>query len=113
MEGSPTWGTPVKVASSPDKAGAQQHCQMLWVRQTNEEGVTKVNPWSNASQERSTSSNLTDMGWVAARNHGLAVVNSFAGQDVAGREAAAKVCGVTAAKLQGHSGAPNLVSGRK
>lgn len=86
---------------------------MLWVRQANEEGVTKVNPWNKTSQECATSSNLTDMGWVAARNHGLAVVNSLAGQDVAGREAAVKACGVAAAKLQGYSGTPHLVNGRK
>lgn len=86
---------------------------MLWVRRANEEGVTKVNPWCKASQERSTSSNLTDTGWVAARNYGLTVANSLVGQDVAGREAVVKGCGVAAAKLQGHSGAPHLVSGRK
>ena len=85
---------------------------MSWARQANKEGVTKVNPWRKASQERSTSSNLTDMGWVAARSHGLAVANSLVGQYVAGREADVKGCGVAAAKLQGHSGAPHLVSGR-
>jgi len=53
------------------------------------------------------------MGWVVARNHDLTVFNSLSGQAVAGREAAVKVCGATAAKLQGHSGAPHLVSGRK
>ena len=86
---------------------------MLWVRQANEEGVTKVNPWRKTSQERSTSSNLTDMGWVAVHNHGFAVVNSLAGQDVAGWEAVVNVCRVAAAKLQGYSGAPHLVNGRK
>ena len=101
------------MASSPDKAGTWQHRQMPGVRQANEEGVTTVNPWSKTSQERATSSNLTDMGWVAVRSHGLAVTNSFVGPYVANWEAAAKACGVTAAKLQGYSGAPHLVHGRK
>lgn len=72
-----------------------------------------MNPWHKAPQERTTRSNLTDMGGVAVRNHGLAVVNSLVGSYVAGREADANGCGVTSAKLQGHSGAPHLVSGRK
>jgi len=86
---------------------------MPWVRRANEEGVTKVNPWCKTSQERTTSSNLTDMGWVAARSHGFAVVNSLVGPYVAGREAAVKACGVAAAKLQGYSGTPHLVNGGK
>ena len=83
------------------------------VRRANEESVTNVNPWCKTSQERTTSSNLTDMGWVAARSHDCVVVNSLVGQDVAGREAAVKACGVAAAKLQGYSGAPHLVNGGK
>ena len=39
----------------------------LQVRQTKVVGVTTVNQPHNASQERTTSSNLTDMGWVAVR----------------------------------------------
>jgi len=72
-----------------------------------------VNPWRKTPQESSTSSNLTDMGWVAARSYGLAVVNSLVGPYIAGREAVVKACGVAAAKLQGYSGTPHLVSGRK
>lgn len=72
-----------------------------------------MNPWRKTSQERSTSSNLTDLGWVAARSHDGVVVNSLVGPYVAGREAAVKACGVAAAKLQGYNGAPHLVSGRK
>ena len=72
-----------------------------------------MNPWRKTSQDRTTSSNLTDMGWVAARSHGLAVVNSPVGPHIAGREAAVKACGVTAAKLLGKSGTPHLVNGGK
>lgn len=103
----------MRVASSPDKAGTRQHRQMPWVRRASEEGVTTVNPWCKTSQESTTSSNLTDMGWVAARSHGLPMTNSLVGPYVANWEAAAKVCGVTAARLQGYSGAPHLVNGRK
>jgi hypothetical protein len=60
-----------------------------------------VNPWSKTPQEPTISSNLTDMGWCAARSHGLAVVNSPVGPYVADREAAVKACGVAAAKLLG------------
>ena len=72
-----------------------------------------MNPWRKTSQDRTTSSNLTDMGWVAARSHGLAVVNSLVGPYVAGWEAVVKACGVAAAKLQGYSGRPHLVNGGK
>ncbi len=69
-----------------------------------------MNQCSKASQAKTTSSNLTDVGWVAARTlvtHGelLRLVN------VAGREATSKVCGVDVAKLQGHSWAPNPTNG--
>jgi hypothetical protein len=53
------------------------------------------------------------MGWVAARSHGLAVVNSLVGPYVAGWEAVVKACGVAAAKLQGYSGTPHLMNGGK
>ncbi len=103
-------GTRVRAASSPDYAGTCQHRQMVRVRQARREGVTTVNQCSKASQAKTTSSNLTDLGWVAARTratHGelLRPVN------VAGREATSKVCGVDVAKLQGHSWAPNPTNG--
>jgi len=100
----------VRAASSPDNAGTCQHRQMVRVRQARREGVTTVNQCSKASQANTTSSNLTDLGWVAARTcmtYGelLKLVN------VAGREATSKVCGVDVAKLQGHSWAPNPTNG--
>jgi hypothetical protein len=60
----------------------------------------------NASQENTTSSNLTDLGWVAARTR--SVWGTPASVDVAGREAALKCCGVGVAMPQGHSWAPSL-----
>ena len=68
-EGSLNWGTPGRVVSSPDKAGTWQYCQMVRVRRAGPEGVTKVNQRQNASQVHTTSSNLADVGWVAARTH--------------------------------------------
>jgi hypothetical protein len=70
---------------------------MVWARRARRKGVTEVNQHLKASQERSTSSNLTDMGWVAAR------IGAFAPRtlrlvDVASREATMKACGVVVAK---------------
>jgi len=64
----------------------------------------------NAPQEQTTSSNLADLGWVAARIR--ASVRRTPGLvDVAGREATVKDCGVAVARLQGQSWAPNLSNG--
>jgi hypothetical protein len=72
-----------------------------------------VNQCMKATQERTTSSNLTDMGWVAVRTRavtrGRLVVRSMS----LNREATVKVCGVAVAKPQGHSWAPNLSSGSR
>ena len=63
----------------------------------------------NASQERTTSSNLTDRGWVAVRTRlGGELLGRF---DVAGREATVKGCGVAVARPQGHSWAPTPTNG--
>lgn len=70
------------------------------------------NQRQNAPQEDSTSSNLTDAGWVAARVRGSSPA-TLRLVDVASREATVKVCGVTVAKLQGHSWAPNPSSGSR
>lgn len=109
--GSPTLGTQARAASSPDKAGTHQHRQMVWVRQARPEGVTRLNQFSKASQEDSTSSNLMDPGWVAVRTR-LKAGNSST-VSVAEREATLKVCGVDVAMRQGHSWAPNRSSGSK
>jgi hypothetical protein len=64
----------------------------------------------NASQEKPTSSNLTDVGWVAVRTRDRhrELLGWF---NVAGREATVKVCGVAVAKPQGHSWAPHPSNG--
>ena len=64
----------------------------------------------NASQAQTTSSNLADVGWVAARTR--TVCGELLGPVApAGTEATLKVCGVGVARSQGQSWAPNPTSG--
>ena len=105
----------MRVDSSPDKAGTGQYCQMVWVRQARRKGVTKVNQRLNAPQEKTTSSNLADVGWVATRTRTAAMScwGPFGSGDVAGREATVNACGVVVAMLQGHSWAPTPSKGSR
>jgi len=64
-----------------------------------------------APQEQATSSNLTDLGWVAARTR--FVRGTPASVDVAGREATLKCCGVGVARPHGHRWAPNPLNGSR
>ena len=66
----------------------------------------------NAPKEQTTSSNLADMGWVAARTRVdggelLGWLMSLTG------EATPKACGVGVARPQGHSWAPNSSIGSR
>ncbi len=72
--------------------------------------VYERNQRLNASQEQTTSSNLMDVGWAAARTRALAWRTPWL-VNVVGREAMVKVCGVAVARLQGHSWSPNPMSG--
>ena len=65
-----------------------------------------------APQERTTSSNLADMGWVAVRIP-VSVGRTLLAVDVAVREAREKACGVSMAKPLGHSWAPSLWNAAK
>jgi hypothetical protein len=70
----------------------------------------------NASQDETTSSNLTDLGWVAARTPTAATAaggGTLRSGDVADREATVNACGVAVAKLQGHSWAPTPSNGSR
>jgi len=98
--------------SSPDNAGMQQHHQMLQVQQAIKEGITRVNLWIKTPQERATSSNLMDMGWVATRDWDVSQ-STPSPDDVAGWEATLKACGVNVAKWQGYSRVPHLISGEE
>ena len=69
------------------------------------------NQRQNASQEMSTSSNLTDQGWEAARIR-LRADNSWT-VGVEGREATPNGCGVGVARPQGYSWTPNPTNGHR
>lgn len=62
------------------------------------------NQRQNAPQERTTSSNLADSGWVAAHTRTSGKLPRSV--DVADQEATPKACGVGVAKPQGHSWTP-------
>jgi hypothetical protein len=66
-----------------------------------------------APQDDPTSSNLADLGWVATRTRDTLLRGTPWLGDVAGREAVVNVCGVAAARLQGHSWVPIPSNGRK
>jgi len=104
--GGRTWA-----ASSPDNDGTGQHCQMVWVRQARREGV-REKPAAERFSRASTSSNLADLGWAAARIRASAR-RTPGPVSVVGREATEKVCGVPVARLQGHSWSPNPTSGSR
>ena len=99
------------MASSLDKAGTDQHHQMVWVRQARRKGV-REKPASERPSRQSTSSNLMDMGWAAARI-GTSAPRTPWSNDVVDREATVKACGVVVAMLQGHSWAPTPSSGSR
>ena len=102
------------MGSRPDNAGTGQHRQMVWVRQARREGVTTVNQRMNAPQAKTTSSNLTDSGWVAV-HIATAMIRSSRELGVwlmsPDQEATVNACGVAVAKPQGHSWAPPLSNG--
>ena len=70
-----------------------------------------MNQRMNASQEWTTSSNLTDLGWAAVRTSTMLVGGTLWPVDVAGWEATPNACGVGVAKPQGQSWAPRLSNG--
>jgi len=72
-----------------------------------------VNQHMKASQERTTSFNLTDMGWVAVRIRTTTCGQLLRSVNVAYQEATVKACGVAVAKPQGHSWVPNSWNGSR
>ena len=72
--------------------------------------VYERNQRPNAPQEQTTSSNLADLGWAAARIRALVRRTPWL-VNVVGWEATVKACGVAVARLQGHSWSPNPTSG--
>jgi hypothetical protein len=66
-----------------------------------------------ASKERATSSNLTDMGWVAVQRRAVTCEELFGGLMSLVGEATTKACGVVVAKPQEQSWAPNSGNGSR
>ena len=62
--------------------------------------------------KKSTSSNLTDLGWAATRIHTL-VWRTLLSVYVVDWEATVKICGVAVAMLQEHNWVPNLSNGSR
>src|SRR5665811_827744 len=85
---------------------------MVWVRLARRKGVTRVNQRLNAPQDEATSSNLTDQGWVVTRTR-RRCRGTLELVDVAGSEAVVNVCGVAAARSQGHSWTPTPLKGSR
>ena len=72
------------------------------------------NQRQKAPQDETTSSNLTDLGWVAARTRlAWASWGTPGSVDIADREVTVKDCGVAVARLQGHSWAPTPLKGSR
>ncbi len=101
----------MRVASSLDKAGTDQHCQMIWVRRARRKGV-REEPVTERFSRRPTSSNLIDMGWVAMRIGVIAPRTPWP-IDIVGREAMVNACGVAMARLQEHNWAPTPSKGSR
>jgi len=96
--------------AAPTKPGRAS--TVRWSGSGKQDGKVYVrNQRLNAPQANPTSSNLTDLGWVAVRTR--AMRGTPASVNVAGREAALKDCGVGVAMPQGHSWAPNSSNGRE
>ena len=95
----------MRVGSSPDKAGTGQYYQMVRVRRTRREGVTRVNQWLNL-RNCGTGSNLVDMAGVRRALSGFTVRRLRGRSLMPASEAAGKACGVPAARLSEQSWAP-------
>ena len=112
-EGSLTRGIPVKVEAALTTTGRAS--TVRWHGSGKRDGkVYARNQRRNAPQAKTTSSNLTDRGWVATRTRlASAGRGTFGPGYVAGREATVKDCGVAVARLQGHSWAPTPLKGSR
>jgi hypothetical protein len=100
---------PVRVASSPDNAGTDQHHRMVWVRQARQEGVREEPALTLLKSP--ASSNPVDLGWYAVRTNMIWCWELRGGLRSLASEATVKACGVAVAISQGHSWAPHLPTG--
>jgi hypothetical protein len=110
-EGSLIPGTWVRVEAALTTTGRAS--TVRWCGSGKRDGKVYVrNQRLNASQDETTSSNLTDLGWVATRTRQRCRGTLESG-DVVGSEAVVNACGVAAARLQGHSWAPTPLKGSR
>ena len=102
----------MKVASSPDKAGAGQHCQMIWCPASKTGRCNDSEP----AYERLSRANhqlKTDGYGLGCGAYLHEVWRTPWLVYVADREATVKACGVAVAKPQGHSWAPHPLNGSR
>ena len=100
----------VRVASSPDNAGTDQHYRMVRVRQARQDGV-REEPVLKLLKSPA-SSNPVDSGWYAVRTNMVGLCWELrCGLRSLASEATMNVCGVVVAMPQGHSWAPPLPTG--
>ena len=102
---------PVRVASSPDNAGTDQHHRMVRVRQARQEGVREEPALTLLKSP--ASSNPVDLGWSAVRTNMIWCWDLRGGLRSLASEATVKACGVAVAISQGHSWAPHLPIGKQ
>lgn len=102
----------MRLASSPDNDGTGQYYRMARVRQARREGG-REEPALSRPLSFPPARNPVDLGWIAVRTRPLitGAGNSWAGSEVAGREATVKVCGVAVARSQGYSWPPHPTIG--
>ena len=112
-EGSLTRGTPAKAEAALITTGRAS--TVRWCGSGKRDGkVYARNQRRKAPQAKTSSSNLTDRGWVATRTRlASAGRGTLWPVNVAGREATVKDCGVAVARLQGHSWAPTPLKGSR
>jgi hypothetical protein len=99
--GSPTWGTPDRVASGPDEGGTRRYCQTVRVRRARSEGAARANQWWKL-RNGEAGSNLADLGRSAAHERPGGMPSGCSTPkpiSSLGEEAMVKVCGVVVAML--------------
>ncbi len=104
-EGSLTWGTPGRAESSPDNDGTGRHDQTIRVRQARWKGV-REEPATESSTRLPPARTWSI--WAGLQRAPATIVAWGTPEPgyVAGREATVKACGVTVARLLGHSWTP-------
>ena len=101
----------MRVASSPDKAGTDQHRQMIWVRRARREGV-REEPVIESPLRENHQLQPDGCGLGCGAQPCFGAVNSYSGR-CRRTEATMKNCGVVVAKPQGQNWTPNSTIGSR